>query len=97
MIRHIVLFKFRSATTDQEKDDLIQKLQALTGQVEGIVQLEIHRDILHTEDSFDLGLFITLVDQASLQLYGASSERQATSAYARSLCDQVVLFDYEVV
>jgi len=95
MIEHIVLFKFKPSITLEEKNQLIVRLEALADQVEGIVQLKVNGDILRTEDSFDLGLFVTLADRTSLQRYGESGDRQATSAYARSLCDQIVLFDFE--
>ncbi len=74
---------------------LVSRLVGLSNVVEGIVQLKIHSDILRAEDSFDLGMFLTLADRACLQEYGDDPERQAISAYAHSLCDQVVLFDYD--
>jgi hypothetical protein len=95
MIEHVVLFKLKPEITGEEKNQLILRLEKLARQVEGIVRLKVGQDILHTEDSFDLGLFVTLADQAGLQRYGESESRRATSAYARSLCEQVVLFDYE--
>jgi hypothetical protein len=70
-------------------------LEKLADQVEGIVQLGVYEDILRAEDSFDLGLFVTFADRASLHRYGENEIRRATSAYARSLSNQVVLFDYE--
>jgi quinol monooxygenase YgiN len=95
MIQHIVLFKLKPTITATDRQELISRLERLTHQVEGIVRLEIHEDILRLEDSFDLGLFVLLADQASLQRYGESQARQAVSALARSLCVQVILFDYE--
>lgn len=96
MIEHVVLFKLKPTITREEKNRLIVRLKALAGQVQGIIQLRVHEDILRVEDSFDLGLFVTLADRDSLQRYGENEHRQATSAWARSLCDQAVLFDYVV-
>lgn len=95
MIEHVVLFKLKSTISAEQKNDLVSRLRGLSEAVEGMVRLELHQDILGTEDSFDLGMFLTLADRASLQAYGTNHQRQATSAFARSLCDQVVLFDYE--
>lgn len=94
MIEHIVLFKFEPTTTEAKKRELISRLKGLAGRLEGILRLEIHRDVLRLEDSFDLGLFITFADRASLERYGEDEERRAASAWARSLCQQVILFDY---
>lgn len=95
MIQHVVLFKLKSAITSAEKQTLIARLHRLADEIDGLLRLEVHSDILGLADSFDLGLFVTLADRASLQRYGENQARQAVSAYARSLCDQVVLFDYE--
>lgn len=96
MIEHIALFKFKPTTSIAERQRLIAHLRQLPEMVEGIVKLAIRRDILGTDDSFDLGLFVTLADRTGLRQYGASQQRQAVSTYARRLCDQVVLFDYEL-
>ncbi len=95
MIEHIVLLKFRETATAEAKSQLILRMKGLPRAVSGIVRLQLRDDILRTEDSFDLGMFVTLADRASLQRYGESRERQNLSTDARSLCDQVVLFDYE--
>jgi hypothetical protein len=97
MIHHVVLFKLKPTITETDRRELISRLEALTPQIEGIVRLEVHQDILHLEGSFDVGLFVAFVDRSGLQQYGENQERQSVSAYARALCDQVVLFDYETL
>ncbi|GEM_PF-1675799 len=96
MIEHIALFKFKPTTSIAEQQQLAAQLRQLPEMVDGIVRLTIRRDILRTDDSFDMGLFVTLVDRTSLRRYGASAQRRAVSTYARMLCEQVVLFDYEL-
>lgn len=95
MIEHIVLLRFKRTATDAAKRELVSRLEAVISRIEGILRLEVHQDILRLEDSFDMGLFVTFADRASLQHYGDNEDRQAVSAYARSLCEQVVLFDYQ--
>lgn len=96
MINHLVLFKLKPTTSAQERGQLIARWKALAEQIEGIVRLQMYEDILHTEDSFDLGMFVTLADEASLRRYGENPQRQAVSALTRTLCERVVLFDYEI-
>jgi quinol monooxygenase YgiN len=96
VIRHIVLLKFKVTTTATDRLRLVSELRRLAEEVEGILRFEVHDDILHLEESFDLGLFITFRDEESLRHYGENERRQAIGAFARSLCDQVVLFDYRM-
>jgi|FaiFalDrversion3_1042247.scaffolds.fasta_scaffold45670_1 quinol monooxygenase YgiN len=96
MINHLVLLKLKPTTSVQERGQLIAQWTALAEQIEGIVQIQVYEDILHTEDSFDLGMFVTFTDKAGLRRYGENPDRQAVSALTRSLCERVVLFDYEI-
>lgn len=94
MLEHVVLLKLKSALTFEEKQKLDCHFQALKNHIEGLLHINLHENVYLLEDSFELGLFIELADDASLKRYRESPERQAVSQYARSLCHQVVLFDY---
>ena len=60
MIRHIVMFKIKDEYKD-EIPQLVKNFYGMKGRIEGMLDLEAGRDILHSERSYDLAL-ITLFD-----------------------------------
>ena len=60
MIRHIVLFKIKDEYK-AEIPQLVQNFYGMKGKIEGMLDLEAGKDVLHSERSYDLAL-ITLFD-----------------------------------
>lgn len=66
MVKHIVLFKFKDKADIQPAVDA---LNALKGRIEGLLDLEVGTDFLHSERSFDIALTCTLKDREALDYY----------------------------
>ncbi len=96
MLRHLVFFKFNAGTTEGEVDDLIESLRALDGVVPEIRELEVGRDIVRSERSFDLALYSTFDDLEAMQRYQVHPDHQAVVAKVKRLCERVAAVDYEV-
>ncbi len=60
MIRHIVLFKIKEEYKE-EIPLLVMNFYGMKGKIEGMLDLEAGRDVLHSDRSYDLAL-ITLFD-----------------------------------
>ncbi|MBR4711680.1 MAG: Dabb family protein [Clostridia bacterium] len=60
MIRHIVLFNIKDEYK-AEIPQLVENFLGMKGRIEGMLDLEAGRDVLHSERSWDLAL-VTLFD-----------------------------------
>ena len=65
MLTHIVCWKYKPETTEEERADHIAKLRALPGMIPNIESFNVGRDILHLERSFDTGLVAVYPDRAA--------------------------------
>jgi hypothetical protein len=66
MLKHIVLFKLK------DKADIpasIAILLSMRGNVPDIIRMEVGRDILGSDRSYDIGLTVTLADREALDRY----------------------------
>jgi len=69
MLTHIVCWKYKRETSQQQRQDHIEKLRALPNMIPNIVSFEVGADILHLERSFDTGLVAVYPDRAALDFY----------------------------
>ena len=93
MIKHIVLFKMK------EKKDIpraAEALNALKGRIDGMTDLEVGVDFLHSERSFDLALTTMHIDRAALDFYQAHPLHQPVKKLMAEIRESSVACDYEV-
>ncbi len=96
MLRHVVFFKFNAGVAEEEVCDLIESLRALDGVIPEIRDLEVGRDIVRSERSFDFALFSSFDDLEAMQRYQIHPDHQAVVAKVKRLCEKVVAVDYEI-
>lgn len=89
MIKHIVMWRLRDKS-DAAK--LKQKLEALVGQIPGLLHLEVGIDFLGSDASADLVLYAELESREALQAYQMHPAHQAVVplVQAATLSRQVV-------
>lgn len=95
MIKHIVFFKFKADTSEEQSRDLEQSLKGLPDLIAEIRAFEVGRDVLRSERSFDLALVSDFDDLDALQRYTVHPDHQVVVGKVRQLCEKVVAVDYE--
>ena len=99
MIKHIVMFKLKEMEQNQKQMVLQQiksKLEALNGQIEGLVSLEVGIDFLQSDASYDLVLYAVLACKRDLEKYQNHPlhVQVANEVVKPAVCARIVV-DYE--
>jgi uncharacterized protein (DUF4213/DUF364 family) len=96
MLTHIVCWKYKSETTQEQKNEHLARLKNLTNIIPDITSFNLGFDVLHLERSFDLGLVATYADREALDAYTIHPEHQKVVAYGREISERVVSVDFIV-
>jgi len=100
MIKHIVLWKFRDQaeghTKEENMDTVRARLLALQGVVPQLKSMQIGKDVLHSDMSFDMGLICAFDSLEDLQAYKVHPAHQAVSAFVKLVRTDRVSLDFEV-
>lgn len=95
MFRHIVCFKFK----DEIRDEAIAKVTAntygLKDKIDVIRSMEIGKDVLKRNISFDLALVITFEDLAAYKKYDLHPAHVAVKSYNIAASKEIVSVDYD--
>ena len=94
MLTHIVCWKYKSETTQEQKETHLAKLKNLPSVIPNIVSFNIGFDILHLERSFDLGLVAVYPDRAALDFYTEHAVHQEAAKMGKEIAGQVVSVDF---
>lgn len=95
MITHIVCWKYKPETTDEQRADHIAKLRALPRFIPDIESFSVGLDVLRLERSFDTGLVAVYRDMAALDAYNVHPEHQKVVALGKEIAERVVSVDFE--
>ena len=95
MLKHVVFFKFKPETTEDQIDQLIDGLAALPAVVGEIREFVFGRDVVKSERSYDFGLVSLFDDLAAMQRYQVHPDHQLVVAHVRLICSSVVAVDFE--
>ena len=95
MITHIVLFKFKSETTEAEIQQLAEGLGGLPQSIEEIREFRFGKDVVRSERSYDLGLVSSFEDLDALQRYNVHPEHQKVVTQVKTIASNVVTVDFE--
>ena len=94
MIRHIVMWKFRTGT-EAEQEQFLSGLRALQGVVPQLLQSEVARNVgARNYDAVLVSEFNSLED---LEAYKNDPRHKAVSALCKSIREDRVAVDYEVL
>lgn len=95
-IRHIVMFRFKAETTEDERAAFLVMLRRLPLQIPEIIDFEAGRDVMRLSRSFDLALVASYADLAALDRYTKHEAHLPVIERSRQICEQVASVDYEV-
>jgi hypothetical protein len=94
MLTHIVCWKYKAETSEQEREEHVSKLRALPNVIPNILSFNVGRDILQLERSFDTGLVAVYPDRAALDFYTDHPEHQEIAAMSKRIAERVVSVDF---
>lgn len=102
MIRHIVMWKFADnaeGKTREENLDLVkEKLLALyeSGKIEGLRRMEIGKDVMHTDMSYDMVLVTEFDSVEALKAYKIHPDHVVISNYVKLVRTARATVDCEI-
>jgi len=94
MLMHIVSFKYHAGVDGDARTHHRQRLQALST-LDGVIELKVGEDVVHSPRSFDTGLIIRFADRAALDAYQKNPTHVPVAQLGVSLCEQIVAVDFE--
>ena len=97
MLTHIVCWKYKDETTEEQRADHVARLRALPDVIPDIVSCDVGSDILHLDRSFDTGLVAVYPNRAALDVYTEHPAHQEVAALGKEIAKQVVSVDFITV
>lgn len=94
MLTHIVCWKYKEETTEQQRADHIARLRSLPDLIPNIVSFDVGGDILHLERSFDTGLVAMYPNREALDAYTDHPAHQEVAALGQQIAEKVVSVDF---
>lgn len=94
MLTHIVLFKLKDNSNEniQKTKDVLLSLQ---GKIPFLRFIEVGTDILHSERSYDIGLYTKFDSLADMQAYQIHPVHVKVSEHMHAVRETSVAIDYE--
>jgi hypothetical protein len=94
MLTHIVCWKYKTETSENEREEHVRRLRALPAVIPNIVSFHVGRDILDLERSFDTGLVAVYPDRAALDFYTDHPAHLEVAALGKRIAERVVSVDF---
>ncbi len=95
MITHIVCWKYKAETTQDQRNEHISRLRSLSDSISAIRSLSVGADVVHLERSFDTGLVATFDDLAGLNEYTVDPLHQEVAAFGKEIAEKAISVDFE--
>ncbi len=96
MVEHVVLFKLKPEATEAQKTAMIEALQGLKGQIEGIADLTCGRNFSERSQGYEIGLVARFRDRDALDAYiPHPAHRGVVEKYINPIRQDVIVADYE--
>jgi hypothetical protein len=95
MIWHTVWFKLKDGVTDEQKQEMLDALDALPSQIEEISSLACGEDFCGRSQGFHIGLVVSFATRADLEAYAPHPFHQNFIARFKPLWEDVAALDFE--
>ncbi|WP_087972322.1 Dabb family protein [Oceanobacillus rekensis] len=97
MIEHIVLVKFSTQTSKEEKDELIRRTLALKELIPGILDIQQGHNFSTRSKGYNVGLTVRFENEAALENYGPHPEHQKVFSYLQSIgMEDSIVVDFQI-
>jgi Stress responsive A/B Barrel Domain len=94
MLTHIVCWKYKPDTTEEQKINHISRLRNLKNVIDCVKSLNVGSDVLHLDRSFDTGLVAVFADKNALDEYTVHAAHQEVVTIGRAISEKVVSVDF---
>jgi len=95
MIRHIVLFRFKTEIPQSDREAFLNLLRAMPSKISEIKSFEAGFDLVRAPRSYDLALVTSYDDLAALDRYAKHEHHLPVIERAKEICEQVAAADFE--
>jgi Stress responsive A/B Barrel Domain len=95
MITHIVCWKYKPETKQDQRENHLMMLRKLPLSIPEIITFNVGFDILRLDRSFDLGLVATYRNRADLDAYTVHPAHQEIVALGKIVAEKVISVDFE--
>ena len=99
MIKHLVMWKLKDMGPKEKQQAINQMktgLEALTGKIDGLVDLQVGADLLQSEQSYDVALVSTHTSLAALKAYQDHPlHKEAGDTWVKPIAKSRVCVDFE--
>jgi hypothetical protein len=95
MLIHIICFKYKPEIEEAARREHCARLAGLKG-IDGIVDLKVGADVVHSPRSYDTGLIVTFRDRAALDAYQKNPTHVPVAQFGVGLCESIVAVDIEL-
>ena len=92
MIVHIVFFRFKEEDKQKNMDRVKSDLEAL--QMDGLIKLEVGREIVGSERSWDMSLYSEFATQEDLEAYQVFEPHVKAVTFIKQVCSEIAAVDY---
>lgn len=98
MVKHIVFWKLKETAHGNDKSTnaklIKKKLEALNGQIDGVIKLEVGINFL--DGNYDVALYSELESKSILDAYQNHPKHQALLPFIREAVEDRKAVDYEI-
>ena len=95
MLHHVVCMRFADGVTDAQIQAIHEGLAALPASIPELKSLDLGRDVVKGERSFDFALVAVFEDLDAMKRYQVHPDHQAVLTLIRAATQQVVAVDFE--
>lgn len=98
MVRHVLFIKFKADATAQDISICFDNFEAIQNKIEGIESVEwgVNSSTEGRNKGYTHCVFMTFVDQVSLDHYIPHPEHMALKAQLGPIMEDIIVFDYEL-
>ena len=96
MLRHIVLFKWKDSFTHDIRDQWIIGLEAMIGNIPGMIRLIHGPDVLSTDKSWDHAIIADFESVDALQVYNTHPLHEAIKPYSLPNVEDIAYVDLQI-
>lgn len=96
MIKHIVMWKFKAETAEEDKLEMKRQLEALQGVVPSLLSIEIGLDVSGKPAAMDMVLYSEFNTMEDLASYAGHPEHLKVVEFVKPLVCERAVVDYEI-
>lgn len=95
MYIHTFAFRWKPSVTEEQKDRVITEIRQLQGQIPGLLETFVGRNISQRGEGYELGGVMKFTDRAALDAYGPHPVHQKLVSWLKPLIEPIEV-DFEV-